>query len=85
MTTNIDMTILRDVLAGAETMVAYYSKGEEKIRQNEALKAAGLKPMHSESSLQWDVDQAAKKRREAECLRAVIAFLEGESARAEAA
>lgn len=82
---DINLDVLREVLAGAESMVAYYSGGDEKARQNAALVAAGLQPIHSESSLEWDLRQAAEKRLQVECLRAVIALIEGLPQVAEAA
>ena len=81
---SVDLDVLRAILAGAESMAAYYGKGEDKDLQNAALKAAGLPPLHSERELEWDRQQAAQKRREVECLKAVIAHFDGE-ARAEAA
>lgn len=82
----IDMAVLRKVLAGTENMVEFYNgEGEKKRLQNEALAAAGLKPLHDDWLLSHSAKMAAEKRTEVACLTAVIAFLEGESVQAEAA
>lgn len=74
----IDIAALIEARDHHEMLVASYGKAEQKRRQNAALEAAGLPPMHSESSLKWDVEQLAHHQRIAEVLRQVIAYHSGE-------
>lgn len=81
----IDLTalaVLHQIRAHHASMVTFYGDVEQKVRQNEALVAAGLTPIYSPSSLKWDQDQAAKHRGFVETLDAVIAQLGGDAAEA---
>jgi hypothetical protein len=78
----IDIETLREVLKGAENMVAFYSDADEKRRANDALVAAGLGPIHSEFSIEWGLQQRARHQRHVECLKSVIAMVEAMQAEA---
>lgn len=74
----INLGVLRAILKSEESMVAYYSKSEEKLAQNVALVAAGLSPLHSESSIKRDLECADERRIRVRHLSAAIAYLEKE-------
>ena len=76
MTQAIDIAALRSALAHSENMVEYYGQAEKKRAENDAMRAAGLKPLHSESMFKWDLENRDRFARQAEALKAVIAALE---------
>ena len=71
----IDISILRKLRDQQASMVRYYAETDKKRAQNAALISAGLAPIHSELSLQWDFEQAAERQRYVEVLDAVIEHL----------
>jgi len=73
----VDVSALIEARDHHEMMVASYGKRDQKLRQNAALEAAGLPPMHSASSLKWDAEQLVRHQRMAEVLRHVIAYHSG--------
>lgn len=79
---NIDLNVLREIRKHHASMVTFYGDVEQKLRQNEALVAAGLPPIYSPSSVKWDQDQAAKHRGFVETMDVVIAQLGGDAAEA---
>lgn len=81
---NIDLAVLRSVRDSSARMVDYYSRSDEKRAQNAALEAAGLKPLHNEDQIQWDLRHAERCKREVEVLDAVLAHF-GDMPQAEAA
>jgi acetyl-CoA carboxylase carboxyltransferase component len=81
---DIDLNTVREMRAHAETLGRYYADTAKKRAQNDALIAAGLAPLHSESALKWDEESAAKHARFVETCDAILAHF-GEPATAEAA
>jgi hypothetical protein len=81
---DIDLNVVREMRAHAETMVRYYGDNGRKRAQNAAMEAAGLAPLHSETALKWDEDNAQRYVRFAETCDAILAHF-GEPAQAEAA
>jgi len=84
MTQAIDIENLQKLRTHNASMVRYYSDGDPstKLAQNAALVAAGLPPVHSDSKLQWDRDQAALHQRYVDTLDAVLAHLGADQAEA---
>jgi hypothetical protein len=79
---NIDLNTVREMRANAENMVRHYGNAEQKQRQNEALVAAGLPPLHGDASLQWDIDQGRKYARFVEACDAILAHFGADQAEA---
>jgi hypothetical protein len=72
----IDLNTVREMRANAANMVRHHGDAEEKQRQNAALIAAGLRPLHGESALQWDIDQGRKYARFVEACDAILAHFD---------
>ncbi len=72
----IDLEALRECRDGASRMAKYYGDRAAKCQgENAAMAAAGLRPLHSESGVQWDRDQQAMAQRHVAALEAAIAAL----------
>lgn len=78
----VDLETVREMRASAESMVWYYGNAEQKQRQNEALIAAGLQPLHGEAALQWDIEQGRKYARFVEACDAILAHFGADQAEA---
>lgn len=82
MTDAIDIKTLKELRANSDMMLRHYGDSEKKQLQNAALVTAGLPPLHSPASLQWDADQLVRYRRFVATLDAVLAHFGADQAEA---